>query len=165
MNTLTIYTQVTYKDFKQMMLRHNIHYFIFVFMAISILIGNIIFNFVPIKGIHIYIAFGGIFYLLAKPLCRLWRLKKQSMSEDFLSKIEYSFTDKCLRIYFVSSRQEHRLSDIRRAIETKELFVLYVGRASAHVIPKRCITTNCDLLALRQLLQKEVKKTRLKVAG
>lgn len=163
MDPVKIYAKITYEDYRSIMLRHNIKYFLFTAVATLLFIGNFIYTFIPLKAQYNIPILAIIVLMLLSPFYRLWRLKKTA--ESITTHIDYEFINDIVIITHPDSHQKVHLSSIRYALEMKNLIVLYVGKHSVHLIPQRCIHSYNDLDQLRDLLQNNVPKTKLKSKG
>jgi hypothetical protein len=75
---------------------------------------------------------------------------------------EYHFSDSGVRIEHSTGNADLNWTAFVNAIETRDLFLLYVTQAWARVLPKRCLVGPGELDDLRQLIRTHVLKSKLR---
>lgn len=116
------------------LLRHTYNSF-------SGLLGNFVGAFMIlvflVKDASLLYLIGGIVVLLYLPINLYMMAKKQSMQESFRSPIHYAFYANGVQVSQGEVRQMQRWEDMVKAVSTTKSIILYTGKNTAAIFPRR----------------------------
>ncbi len=141
----------------------------FYYITLAIIIMALLCGIVILSLLHkdIWILPEWLFLVLIAPLiikivskCKFNKLKDK--------KIIYTISDNGVRFEIEDnlSANIYKWSDFRKVCENEEMFIFYcklIDSSDFLIIPKRCLTGDREIQLLRELLERNVKRSRLKI--
>jgi hypothetical protein len=94
----------------------------------------------------------------------LWLINTRKILRDPRVKngFKYHVSDEGVRVEGSAGVSEFNWTAFVEAREISNGFLLFVTRTSFHVIPRRCFTTNEEVLLFRKIIRANIPKAKLK---
>jgi hypothetical protein len=99
-----------------------------------------------------------VYYIVLRPYISARSYIRHISPES--ASLDYIFSGDGIRINRSSSKSDYEWTAINKAKQTSRLFLLYAGRATAFVIPKRSFISAQQLASFRSLVSRNVPKNR-----
>ena len=101
---------------------------------------------------------GVSFVIFILPLLNSWKLTQGRRIRDGC---HYSFSDSGMEFESSSTRASVNWTGFVRAEESGTSFLLFTNKVAAHILPKRCFTSEPDITSRRELLRTKVAKAKI----
>lgn len=137
-----------------------------VYTTFSGMIGTIIGVFMVMvyfmKGISILYLICGIIIILYLPWSLFLTAKKQSLQETFKNPLHYAFYENGVEVSQGETRQMQKWEDMIKAVSTSKSIILYTGKNSASIFPRKDLGENAERLIRIIFTHMDSKKVKIK---
>lgn len=137
-----------------------------VYTTFSGMIGTIIGVFMIIvyfvKEISILYLICGVIIILYLPWSLYLTAKKQSLQETFKNPLHYAFYENGVEVSQGETRQMQKWEDMKKAVSTSKSIILYTGKNSASIFPRKDLGENTEGLIKVIFTHMDPKKVKIK---
>ncbi|OIJ14539.1 hypothetical protein BKP35_06590 [Anaerobacillus arseniciselenatis] len=165
--TIIIEGQLTYEEFKQYSEYHTkkilMRYFISVFLIMFIAIYITMFEeFGWFLTVALPLSITYIGFVFLKFILKMINKRHYDQNPMLKQKMKYVISTKTIRLNSEQLQSKYSWEEIRSTIEYRDMFLLYVTKTSALILPKRYFQTKEDISQFKALLQDRLEAKKLK---
>jgi hypothetical protein len=106
-----------------------------------------------------YVLLGFGVFFVGLPLLSAWKVQSNPRVQ---AGVRYRITDTAVEIDTAVAHSSLTWPAFVQAVETPRFFLLFVTKGIAHILPKRCLSDEGEISAIRQLIRQNVLKAKLK---
>jgi len=129
-----------------------------IYIALNPSPDNTFAQFLASSGSAPYVIPGLLFFLFGIPLYLAWKTSSNPRTREGT---RYLFSENGIDIESSVGRSSLTWAAFGRALETRNMLLIFGQSGTAFAIPKRCFGCKEDVKATRQLLRTNIKKTKL----
>lgn len=126
------------------------------------IIGVLMITVYFVKGISVLYLICGIIIILYLPWSLFLTAKKQSLQESFKNPLHYAFYENGVEVSQGETRQMQKWEDMIKAVSTSKSIVLYTGKNSASIFPRKDLGENTERLIRIIFTHMDPKKVKIK---
>lgn len=126
------------------------------------IIGVLMITVYFVKGISILYLICGIIIILYLPWSLFLTAKKQSLQESFKNPLHYAFYENGVEVSQGETRQMQKWEDMIKAVSTSKSIILYTGKNSASIFPRKDLGENAEGLIRIIFTHMDPKKVKIK---
>lgn len=126
------------------------------------IIGVLMITVYFVKGISILYLICGIIIILYLPWSLFLTAKKQSLQESFKNPLHYAFYENGVEVSQGETRQMQKWEDMIKAVSTSKSIILYTGKNSASIFPRKDLGENAEGLIRIIFTHMDPQKVKIK---
>lgn len=126
------------------------------------IIGVLMVTFYFVKGVSVIYLICGIIIILYLPWTLYLTAKKQALQETFKNPLHYAFYENGVEVSQGEVRQRQSWEDMLKAVSTSKSIILYTGKNSASIFPRKDLGDNAMGLIRIISTHMDPKKVKIK---
>lgn len=126
------------------------------------IIGVLMITVYFVKGISVLYLICGIIIILYLPWSLFLTAKKQSLQESFKNPLHYAFYENGVEVSQGETRQMQKWEDMIKAVSTSKSIILYTGKNSASIFPRKDLGENAEGLIRIIFTHMDPQKVKIK---
>lgn len=126
------------------------------------IIGVLMVTFYFVKGVSVIYLICGIIIILYLPWTLYLTAKKQALQETFKNPLHYAFYENGVEVSQGEVRQRQSWEDMLKAVSTSKSIILYTGKNSASIFPRKDLGDNTMGLIRIISTHMDPKKVKIK---
>lgn len=140
--------------FKKALIRNTIFVFLLVWMLFMLLAGELISSVISQGILALIVSF--LAFFIWRVIIKRRALREYQSDQVIQHKIRYIISNDGVHQQSIRSTTNYQWSDIRLALEYKEMFLLYLSNQKVIILPKRFFESHDDVNTLKSFVTNNV---------